>query len=54
MRPGERRTVSVDLDRRAFAHWSDKAHGWVVDPGSYEVRVGASSRDIRLKATIDR
>jgi beta-glucosidase len=38
------------LDDRAFAFWSDS--GWVVEPGEFTVRVGASSRDIRTHATV--
>ncbi|MBV9174797.1 MAG: glycoside hydrolase family 3 C-terminal domain-containing protein [Chloroflexi bacterium] len=44
---GEKRTVEVMLPRRAFAYWSVEAHGWVVEPGEFEILVGASSRDIR-------
>ena len=43
LEPGESRTVSVDLDDRAFAYWRN---GWVVEPGEYVIEVGASSRDI--------
>lgn len=44
---GVAQRVTVPLDRRAFCRWSVEAQGWVVDPGAYQVRVGASSRDIR-------
>ena len=46
-----RRTVTFALDDRAFAFWSDG--GWVVEPGAFTMRIGASSRDIRSEATID-
>ncbi|MCU1428136.1 MAG: glycoside hydrolase, family 3 domain protein, partial [Actinomycetia bacterium] len=45
--PGETVSVSLVLDRRAFAYWDKAARDWLVDPGEFEVRVGASSRDIR-------
>jgi len=41
----------VHLDADAFAHYDRYAHGWVVDPGQYEIQVGASSADIRLRTT---
>ncbi|HZJ27029.1 MAG TPA: glycoside hydrolase family 3 C-terminal domain-containing protein [Acidimicrobiia bacterium] len=47
---GETRTVSFELGPRAFAHWRD---GWVIAAGTYELRIGASSRDIRARATIE-
>jgi beta-glucosidase len=50
--PGEQREVRVTLDERAFAAWDPRAHDWVVEPGAYEVRVGASSRDLRGRASV--
>ncbi|MGW5073146.1 glycoside hydrolase family 3 C-terminal domain-containing protein [Rhodococcus sp. NPDC004095] len=49
--PGEARKVTITLDSRAFAFWSSREHRWVVEAGDFEIRVGASSRDIRLTAT---
>lgn len=50
--PGESRQVTITLDRRAFAYWCVATHAWEVEPGSYEVLVGASSRDIRACASV--
>ncbi len=47
---GETRTVAFDLDDRCFAAWSDG--GWTVPDGRFEVRVGRSSRDVRLRARV--
>jgi beta-glucosidase len=52
LEPGQSASVIVDLDRRAFAFWDPGSHGWVVEPGDFEIRVGASSRDIRAVATV--
>ncbi|RSX50160.1 exo-alpha-(1-_6)-L-arabinopyranosidase [Bifidobacterium callimiconis] len=43
---GESKTVTVDLDERAFAYWSEKFNDWHVESGEYTVEVGVSSRDI--------
>ncbi len=51
--PGESKRVSVTLEPRAFAFWDQQAHGWAVEAGAYEIRVGASSRDIRLRGTLE-
>jgi beta-glucosidase len=51
--PGETTTVTIALDRRAFAHWSTEAADWVVAPGDHEIAVGSSSRDIRAVARWD-
>ncbi|RPE81208.1 glycoside hydrolase family 3 protein [Vulcaniibacterium tengchongense] len=49
LRPGEARELSFEMkpetDLRVY---DDAAGGYTVDPGRYEVRVGASSADIRL------
>ena len=37
--------------RRAFAYYNTSLSDWHVESGEYEVRVGASSRDVRLKGT---
>ena len=46
---GERERVTLDLDRAAFAYFRTASGDWVVESGEYEIRVGASSRDIRLR-----
>jgi len=46
--PGESRRVSFHLGRDAFAYYDEASRDWRVAPGRYELRVGASSRDIRL------
>lgn len=51
--PGERKRVTMRIERRAFAFWDARAHRWAVETGAFEVRVGTSSRDIRLRKTID-
>jgi beta-glucosidase len=44
--------VEVELGARAFAFWHEGLADWDVEGGEFELRVGASSRDIRLTATI--
>ena len=49
---GERRDVTFTLTHADLASWSDPA-GWTVQPGRYEVLVGASSADLRLSAFVE-
>ncbi|HMG84406.1 MAG TPA: glycoside hydrolase family 3 C-terminal domain-containing protein [Terracidiphilus sp.] len=51
--PGESKTLQFALDRSAFEYWSPQTKQWTLDPGSFEIQVGASSRDIRLKAPVE-
>lgn len=52
--PGEEREVAISLNDRSFALWSIAEKDWVVEPGVYELRIGASSRDIRLTGTLEK
>jgi len=48
--PGEQREVSFTvLPERDLRVYDPKRESYVVDPGKYEVQVGASSEDIRLR-----
>lgn len=48
--PGETANVELLLEPRDFAVWDTGSGGWLVPAGDYEIRIGASSRDIRLRA----
>lgn len=52
LEPGEEKTVSLDLDKRAFAYYNVNINDWHVESGDFDILVGASSRDIRLTATL--
>lgn len=48
--PGERRTVTFTLEAaQALRHYDEARAAYAVRPGAYEVRVGASSADIRAR-----
>ena len=50
---GERQRVSFRLRAaEAFGHYDEAQRAFVVDPGTYEIEVGASSRDIRLSGQV--
>jgi beta-glucosidase len=51
--PGESRSVSFTLDRSALSFYSPAKDDWVAEPGTFEVWIGASSRDIRLKGALE-
>lgn len=55
LEPGESKNVTIALDDRAFAYWSERFDDWHVEGGTYAVEVGVSSRDIisRLDVEID-
>lgn len=51
--PGETKTVTFKLDKRAFAYYSVRIHDWYVETGAFDIMVGASSRDIRLTKEVN-
>ncbi len=51
LEPGERKTVTLTVARDALAYYDDLARKWVAEAGEFEVLIGASSEDIRGKAT---
>ena len=55
LEPGESKNVTIALDDRAFAYWSERFDDWHVEGGTYTVEVGVSSRDIvsRIDVEID-
>ncbi|MGH2860196.1 MAG: glycoside hydrolase family 3 C-terminal domain-containing protein [Solirubrobacteraceae bacterium] len=52
LEPGASGRVTIALDKRAFAYWHTARGEWVVEGGEFQLRVGSSSRDIRLTETI--
>ena len=52
LEPSEEKTVSVELSKRAFAYYNVNIHDWHVESGDFEILVGASSRDIKLKGKV--
>ncbi len=53
LKPGESKVVSLTLDRNSLAAWDAKKHEWKTYSGTYSIMVGSSSRDIRLKASLN-
>lgn len=53
LKPGESQKLSFELDKRSLASFWSGIDAWVADKGDYEVRIGASSKDIRLKASFN-
>ncbi|MEI2394759.1 MULTISPECIES: glycoside hydrolase family 3 C-terminal domain-containing protein [Paenibacillus] len=53
LQPGEAREVSFTLNKRAFAYYNTELRDWQVESGLFSIAVGASSRDIRLVASLE-
>jgi beta-glucosidase len=52
LNPGQTGHIQLDLDFHSFAFWDVTNHDWKVAPGTYQILVGSSSRDIRFQGQI--
>ena len=52
LKRGQTKRVEMRLPHDAFAFYDTDRHDFAVEPGDFLLRVGASSRDLRLKGTI--
>lgn len=52
LRAGETRSVEFALPARALAYFCPESLCWRVDDGEYEISLGSSSRDLRLRAAV--
>ncbi|HOM03645.1 MAG TPA: glycoside hydrolase family 3 C-terminal domain-containing protein [Acetivibrio sp.] len=50
--PGEEKTVTFTLDKRAFAYYNTQLGDWYVESGEFLILIGKSSRDIVLKESV--
>lgn len=53
LKAGEEAEISIELDKRAFAYYNVKLGDWHVESGEFKILVGASSRDIKLEASVN-
>ncbi len=48
IKAGEKKTITLELKERDFAHYSTSEDKWIVTSGVYEILIGASASDVRL------
>lgn len=51
--PGQTKTVTFTLPGDKLAFYDEKVHGFIVEPGAFDLFVGSSSEDIRLKTQLN-
>ncbi len=52
LQPGESKTVHFTIDKAALSYWNPATKAWQADAGTFEIQVGSSSRDIRLRTSV--
>jgi beta-glucosidase len=53
LKPGESRTVTFIVPGEKLSFYDEKTHSFIVEPGAFEILVGSSSEDIRLKTRFE-
>jgi len=51
LKPGESQTLSFVIDSRRLSSFDPASSSWIAEAGNYQVSIGASSKDIRQKAS---
>jgi len=52
LKAGQSHTVTLPLAAKDLAYWQDSSHAFMVEPDSVEIRVGGSSDNLPLQATV--
>jgi beta-glucosidase len=52
LQPGETKTVTIPFDDKTFRYFNIKTNSWEIEAADYEIMIGASIADIRLKDVI--
>jgi beta-glucosidase len=53
LQPGESQTLTFELDKRSLASFDPSVSAWIADAGTYSVRIGSSSKEIRQTGTFE-
>jgi beta-glucosidase len=48
LNPGESKKITITLNKGAFEYFDEKKMNWVLESGKFSVKVGSSSREIKL------
>jgi beta-glucosidase len=52
LKAGENKEIRFTLNENAFHFYNPDKKQWVVEPGEFNILIGSSSKDIRLKKKI--
>ena len=50
--PGETKTVTFTLDKRAFAWWNTRIHDWYVESGEFDIQICRNASEVILQETV--
>lgn len=53
LKAGESRIIEIPFDDKTFRYWNVRTNQWEKEGGQYDILIGASAKDIRLKGSIE-
>lgn len=53
LKAGEKTTVEIPLDDKAFRYWNSVTNQFEIDGGTYDILIGASVADIKLSGSLE-
>lgn len=53
LKPGESKKITFSLTKEAFQYYNDIKQQWVLEPGTFTIMAGGSSRDIHVSKAIE-
>lgn len=53
LEPGAATALSFHIPVADLRYWNEQQQKWMLEPGTYRLKVGASSRDIRLEKAVE-
>ena len=51
--PGETKEINLELKPKDFSFWDIETNDWIIEKGIFEILVGSSSQDIKIKTEIE-
>lgn len=51
LQPGETQSLTFKIDGRSLSSFDTSSSSWIAEAGKYDVKIGASSKDIKLNAS---
>ena len=53
LKPGEKQSVTVEIDPKYLSIFDEQKNDWSLLPGDYTIMVGGSSVDLPLKSSVN-
>ena len=52
LKPGQVEQVEIRINADDLAYYDPEQHEWILEPGQYDLSIGASSRDIKMTSSL--